>query len=229
MLEKKTETYGDILVSIKKKLPNEIKRNLTRQNGNKEWHFDSLRMAILNEIDILEAGKNSCSDYVVIDSSLDNNHRCIFHECKVKSTSKLWSITHQITCLLCKDEYNSTDFNVVTDKERKLLLFVMPKHAVALWITQYPNTSQNIVITYATETSLCQNVEKPPTAKTSDLTSANKTSSPPVTDKAPLHSISSLHIVGSISAALLCPVFAPSREKWVQGQERGLIFPYSGW
>ena len=188
-------------------------------------------MAILNEIDILEAGKNSCSDYVVTDSSLDNTRRCIFHECKVKSTSKLWSITHQITCLLCKDEYNSTDFNVVTDKERKLLLFVMPRHAVTLWITQYPNTSQNItiMITYATETSLCQNVEKPPTAKTSDLTSANKTSSPPVTDKAPLHSISSLHIFGSTSAALLCPVFAPSREKWVQGQERGLIFPNSGW
>ena len=89
MLGKKTETYGDILVSIKKKLPNKIKRNLARQNGNKEWHFDSLRMAILNEIDILEAGKNSCNDFVVIDSSLDNTHRCIFHECKVKSTSKL--------------------------------------------------------------------------------------------------------------------------------------------
>ena len=61
----------------------------SRQNGNKEWHFDSLRMAILNEIYILEAGKNSCSGYVVIDSSLDNTHRCVFHGCKVKSTSKL--------------------------------------------------------------------------------------------------------------------------------------------
>ena len=61
MLGKKTETHGDILVPIiRKKLPNEIKRNLARQNGNKEWHFDSLRMAILNEIYILEAGKNSC-------------------------------------------------------------------------------------------------------------------------------------------------------------------------
>ena len=79
MLGKKTETYGDILVPIiQKKLPNEIKRNRARQNGNKEWHFDSLRMAILNEIDILKAGKSSCSDYVVIDSSLDNTHCCIF-------------------------------------------------------------------------------------------------------------------------------------------------------
>ena len=84
MLGKKTETYGDILVSIKKKLPNEIKRNIPRQKGNKEWHFDSLRMAILNEIDILEAGKNSCNDFVVIDT-----HCYIFHGCKVKSTSKL--------------------------------------------------------------------------------------------------------------------------------------------
>ena len=63
-LGKTTETYGDILVPIiQKKLPNEIKRNLARQNGNKEWHFDNLRKAILNEIEILEAGQNSSSDY----------------------------------------------------------------------------------------------------------------------------------------------------------------------
>ena len=42
MLGKKTETYGDILVSIKKKLPNEIKRNLARQKGNKEWRLTLL-------------------------------------------------------------------------------------------------------------------------------------------------------------------------------------------
>ena len=58
-LGKTTETYGDILVPIiQNKLPNEIKRNLARQNGNKEWRFDNLRKAILNEIEILEAGQN---------------------------------------------------------------------------------------------------------------------------------------------------------------------------
>lgn len=89
------------------------------------------------------------------------------------------------------------------------------------------------MITYATETSLCRNVEKPPTAKTSDLASANKTSSPPVTDKAPLHSISPLHIVGSISAALSCPVFSyppPPREggAWAHiPEQRSVIVPIS--
>lgn len=48
-LGKKTETYGDILVPIiQKKLPNGIKRNLARQNGNKEWQLDNLHKAILN-------------------------------------------------------------------------------------------------------------------------------------------------------------------------------------
>ena len=55
-LGKKTETYGDILVPIiQKKLPNGIKRNLARQNGNKEWQLDNLHKAILNECEILAA------------------------------------------------------------------------------------------------------------------------------------------------------------------------------
>ena len=63
-LGKKTETYGAILVPIiQRKLPNGIKRNLARQNGNKEWQLDNLRKTILNEIEILEAGQNSPSDY----------------------------------------------------------------------------------------------------------------------------------------------------------------------
>ena len=69
-LGKTTETYGDILVPIiQNKLPNEINRNLARQNGNKEWRFDNLRKAILNEIEILEAGQNSSSDYAFGDNS----------------------------------------------------------------------------------------------------------------------------------------------------------------
>ena len=63
-LGKTTETHGDILVPIiQKKLPNETKKNLARQNGNKEWGLDNLRKAILNEIEILEAGQNISSDY----------------------------------------------------------------------------------------------------------------------------------------------------------------------
>lgn len=69
-LGKTTETYGGILVPIiQKKLPNEIKKNLARQNGNKEWRLDNLRKAILNEIEILEAGQNISSDYESVVSS----------------------------------------------------------------------------------------------------------------------------------------------------------------
>ena len=52
-----------------KKLPNGIKRNLARQNGNKEWQFDNLRKVILNEIEILEAGQNISSDYELSSNS----------------------------------------------------------------------------------------------------------------------------------------------------------------
>lgn len=54
-LGEKTETYWDILAPIiQKKLPNGIKKNLARQNGNKKWQIDNLRKAILNEIEILD-------------------------------------------------------------------------------------------------------------------------------------------------------------------------------
>jgi len=67
---RKTETYEDILVSIiQKKLPNGIKRNLARQNGNKEWQLDNLCKAILNEIETLEAGQNNSSDYELSSNS----------------------------------------------------------------------------------------------------------------------------------------------------------------
>jgi len=67
---RKTETYEDILVPIiQKKLPNGIKRNLARQNGNKEWQLDNLCKAILNEIETLEAGQNNSSDYELSSSS----------------------------------------------------------------------------------------------------------------------------------------------------------------
>ena len=52
-----------------KKLPNGIKRNLARQNGNKEWQFDNLHKAILNEIEILQAGQSSSSDYELSNST----------------------------------------------------------------------------------------------------------------------------------------------------------------
>ena len=85
-LGKKTETYGDILVPIiQKKLPNGIKKNLARQNGNKEWPLDNLRKAILNEIEILEAGQNSSSDYE-LSSNSTTAATAAFHDFEAKCT-----------------------------------------------------------------------------------------------------------------------------------------------
>ena len=104
-LGKKTETYGDILSVpiIPKKLPNGIKRNLARQNGNKEWQLDNLRKAILNEIEILEADRTAL---MITNSAVTSNTGD-------RPTKRI--------CLFCKGEHRPTDCDVVTDnlKEKR--------------------------------------------------------------------------------------------------------------
>ncbi|MCG8033931.1 MAG: DUF1759 domain-containing protein, partial [Candidatus Thiodiazotropha taylori] len=51
------DSYGSLLVPIViDKLPPEVRSNMTRNNGSSNWTMDSLRMALKNEINILQAG-----------------------------------------------------------------------------------------------------------------------------------------------------------------------------
>ena len=51
------DTYGPLLVSVLLgKLPQDIRKNLARENHNTEWTLDQVRQALLKEIKLLEAG-----------------------------------------------------------------------------------------------------------------------------------------------------------------------------
>ena len=201
-LGKKTETYGDILVPIiQKKLPNRIKRNLARQNGNKEWQLDNLRKAILNEIEILEAGQNSSSDYE-LGSNSTTVATAAFLTTLEPHTPLLSPPTDQRptkrTCLFCKGEHNPNDCNVVTDKgkrysiarEARVCFNCLNRHSVS----KCKSRNRCKVCHRKHHTSLCQNVEPPPPVSSNESTTTSKISGAPTTGKTAAPSVSSYHI-----------------------------------
>ena len=201
-LGKKTETYGDILVPIiQKKLPNGIKRNLARQNGNKEWQLDNLRKAILNEIEILEAGQNSSSDYELSSNSTTAATAAFLTTLKphtpVPSPPTDQRPTKR-TCLFCKGEHNPNDCNVVTDKgkrysivrEARVCFNCLNRYSVS----KCKSRNRCKVCHRKHHTSLCQNVEPPPPVSSNESTTTNKISGAPPTDKTAALSVASYHI-----------------------------------
>jgi hypothetical protein len=61
-LNKKPDSYGDLLVSILlDKLSADLRRNLARQSDAAEWDLDTLRKSLLKEIEILEDSESSIS------------------------------------------------------------------------------------------------------------------------------------------------------------------------
>ena len=201
-LGKKTETYGDILVPIiQKKLPNGIKRNLARQNGNKEWQLDNLRKAILNEIEILEAGQNSSSDYE-LSSNSTTAATAAFLTTSKPPTPVLPPPTDRRptkrTCLFCKGEHSSNDCNVVTDKGRRYSIVrdarvcfnCLNRHSVS----KCKSRNRCKVCHRKHHTSLCQNAESTPPVSSTEQTTTNKAQCAPTTDKTTAPSVSSYHI-----------------------------------
>ena len=201
-LGKKTETYGDILVPIiQKKLPNGIKRNLARQNGNKEWQLDDLRKAILNEIEILEAGQNSSSDYELSSDSTTAATAAFLTSSK-PHTPVLPPPTDRRptkrTCLFCKGEHSPNDCNVVTDKGKRYSIVrdarvcfnCLNLHSVS----KCKSRNRCKLCHRKHHFSLCQNVEPPPLVSSTEPTTANKISSTLTTDKTVATSVSSYHI-----------------------------------
>ena len=200
-LGKTTETYGDILVRIiQKKLPNGIKRNLARQNGNKEWQLDNLRKAILNEIEILEAGQNTSCDYEFSGNSTATTATFLTasRPRTPVSASNSGDCPTKRMCLFCKGEHSPTDCNVVTDKERRHSIVrdtracfnCLNRHSVSKCKSQ----NRCKVCHQKHHTSLCRNVELPPTTPSTEPATTNKVPSTPTTDKTTLLSALSYHI-----------------------------------
>ena len=108
-----------------------------------------MRKAILNEIEILEAGQNSSSDYE-LSSNSTTAATAAFLTTSKPHTPVLPSPTDQHptkrTCLFCKGKHFPNDCNVVTDKGKRYSI------VGDTIVIQYLNASHGTEARYATET-----------------------------------------------------------------------------
>ncbi|XP_077997420.1 uncharacterized protein LOC144450649 [Glandiceps talaboti] len=111
-------TYGDFLVPIiLEKLPGNVRQQIAREHGDKDWKLAELRQALLKEIEALQAGSN------------DEPERNTFAETPcttafytdTRRTSPPQGTTHPRkprTCAYCKGPHYHNDCVIVIDRKK---------------------------------------------------------------------------------------------------------------
>ena len=108
------ELDGDLLVSvILKKLPVDVKRNLTREQASMAWTFEELTQAILKEIQVLEAG------YQVTDPHSALRSTASFHV-GLKSSPNSQAAKRTPVCAFCKGPHPSHSCTTVTEHSARI-------------------------------------------------------------------------------------------------------------
>ncbi|XP_070569541.1 uncharacterized protein [Ptychodera flava] len=117
-LGKEENAYGELLIPmIRDKLPNNIRKQIARDHGNKAWTLPELRKAILREIDAIQAGV-PLDELSVADIATQPNMTASFHT-KAASTRTTKPLRIK-TCVFCKGNHYTSDCQVVTDPKRRL-------------------------------------------------------------------------------------------------------------
>ncbi|XP_070579115.1 uncharacterized protein [Ptychodera flava] len=117
-LGKEENAYGELLIPmIRDKLPNNIRKQIARDHGNKAWTLPELRKAILREIDAIQAGV-PLDELSVADTATQPNMTASFHT-KAASTRTTKPLRIK-TCVFCKGNHYTSDCQVVTDPKRRL-------------------------------------------------------------------------------------------------------------
>ena len=58
-LDQMESSYGALLVPVNlKKIPEEIRKNITREHGSSNWSLSDLRKCLLKELNVMEAGNS---------------------------------------------------------------------------------------------------------------------------------------------------------------------------
>ena len=116
------ESYGDLLVPIiREKLPNNLKRNMARDHGNRQWKLNELRDAIQKEVNILQEGETTEAMEVHFPTaSFFTGSRNSPQKQKKKAgptVDQAKSFGQKITCPFCGDQHSPIDCkNVETRK-----------------------------------------------------------------------------------------------------------------
>ena len=117
--------YDSLLIPVlQSKLPSEVRKNLTRENGSDEWTLSKLRCAIRKEIQIQESGEHFYSTSSVSDEHLAT---AAFHAGTSQRTNNPRQVKQQsITlkpCVFCAEIHPPTKCTKVADiTERKSII-----------------------------------------------------------------------------------------------------------
>ena len=157
----------------------------------------------MNEIEILEAGQNSFSDYELSSNSTTAATAAFLTTVKppVFPPPTEQRPTKR-TCLFCKGEHNLNHCNIVTDKGKRYSIVrdarvcfnCLNSHSVAKCRS---SRSRCKVCQRKRHTSLCRNLEPPPSVSSHEFATTNKISGGPTTDKNAAPSVPSYHISDS--------------------------------
>ncbi|XP_052087852.1 uncharacterized protein LOC127724889 [Mytilus californianus] len=118
------DTFGSLLVPIIfGKLPDEMKKLMTREHGKQNWDIRSLREAIGKEMYVQETGNSDKLDSFTPTASF---HTAV----EPKITARPQSVTNQFkpkTCIYCKQSHSSLECTNVVDRESRLAIIKQNK------------------------------------------------------------------------------------------------------
>ena len=120
-LGKSPDTYGSLLTPIiLTKLPNEIKKNLARQNTNSEWTLNALMDSILRELQVFETSFHSGGD-CSLPTSIPT---ASFHTgTRGQSNRPTGQAERKRTiCVFCKGPHSSNACTVITKVEDRMAI-----------------------------------------------------------------------------------------------------------
>ena len=116
------ESYGDLLVPIiREKLPNNLKRNMARDHGNRQWKLNELRDAIQKEVNILQEGETTEVHFPTASFFTGSRNSPQKQKKKAGPTvDQAKSFGQKITCPFCGDQHSPIDCKNVETVEKRL-------------------------------------------------------------------------------------------------------------
>ena len=134
-LDQMESSYGALLVPvILKKIPEEIRKNITREHGSSNWSLSDLRKCLLKELNVMEAGNsiNSNAGSLLTTATFLTKTKP-YH--KTKQPSKLQYqpsgndlLPPKKVCHFCKAPHSSAECTTITDYTERINILVKRDH-----------------------------------------------------------------------------------------------------
>ena len=169
------ESYSALLAtSVHDKLPAETRQQMARSHPSQKWTLAELRLSVLTEIKVLEAGR-------IIDATVSSSGNVPTATASFYTGTSVRASRHReqgkpICCIYCHSQnHSSSSCNTVTDQQKRLDIVkkenvcfnCLGRHRVA----QCKSKSRCKRCKAKHHTSLCENVDKqvkPPTQTTTE-------------------------------------------------------------